>query len=164
MFVDLCYSLVLGIDHLSVTIYHLLCYFSRGVSLWQELNIQILREMHSKITIMNINDKPFQAISSHFNQLFTETKLILHVRQSRKKFKVIKLFLCSTQLSMTFSLLINMKMPTIVDISIFISRKCSCSAIFSKKEFAIVSNLRFMSKINFMLSWGEHEKKKNVLL
>ena len=37
--------------------------------------------------------------------------------------EVIKLFLCSTQLSMKFSLLINMKMPTIVGIFIFISRE-----------------------------------------
>ena len=36
---------------------------------------------------------------------------------------VIKLFSCSTQLSMKFSLLINMKMPTIVGIFIFISRE-----------------------------------------
>ena len=31
--------------------------------------------------------------------------------------------------------------------------------MFSKKEFAIVSNLRFTSRTNFMLSWVEHEKK-----
>ena len=37
--------------------------------------------------------------------------------------EVIKLFSCSTQLSMKFSLLINMKMPTIVGIIIFISRE-----------------------------------------
>ena len=41
---------------------------------------------------------------------------------------------CSLQLSMKISLLINMKMPTIVSIFIFISRE------------------------NFMLSWSEHEK------
>ena len=37
--------------------------------------------------------------------------------------EVIKLFSCSTQLSMKFSLLIYMKMPTIVGIFIFISRE-----------------------------------------
>ena len=58
--------------------------------------------------------------------------------------EVIKLFSCSDQLSMKFSLLINMKMPTIV--------KFSCSAMDSKKDFAIVSNLGFISKTNFMLS------------
>ena len=30
--------------------------------------------------------------------------------------------------------------------------------MFTKKEFAIVSNLRFISMTNFMLSWVEHEK------
>ena len=37
--------------------------------------------------------------------------------------KAIKLFSISMQLSMKFSLLINMKMPTIVGIFIFISRE-----------------------------------------
>ena len=37
--------------------------------------------------------------------------------------EVIKLFSCSTQLSMKFSLLINMKMPTIFGIFIFINRE-----------------------------------------
>ena len=37
--------------------------------------------------------------------------------------EVIKLFSCSTQLSMKFSLLINKKMPIIVGIFIFISRE-----------------------------------------
>ena len=59
---------------------------------------------------------------------------------------------------MKCSLLINMKLPTIVGIFIFISRENFISAIFSKKEFAIVSNLRFISMTNFMLSWVEHEK------
>ena len=34
--------------------------------------------------------------------------------------KVIKLFLCSTQLSMKFIMLVNVKMPTIVIVGIFI--------------------------------------------
>ena len=53
---------------------------------------------------------------------------------------------------MNFSLLINMEMPTIVGIFIFISRKISCSVMLSKKEFAVISNLRFISRTNFMLS------------
>ena len=39
--------------------------------------------------------------------------------------EVIKLFLCSTQLSMEFFLLVNVKMPTFVGILTFISRKNS---------------------------------------
>ena len=58
-----------------------------------------------------------------------------------------------------FSMLISMKMPTIVGIFIFISREISYSAMFSKKEFAIISNLRFISRTNFLLSLVEHEKK-----
>ena len=47
--------------------------------------------------------------------------------------KVIKLFSCSTQLSMTFSLLINMKMPTNVGIFYYLqAEKISSSAKVSK--------------------------------
>ena len=46
----------------------------------------------------------------------------------------------------------NMKMPTKVGIFILIAEKFPCSAIFSKKEFRIVSNLRFIKRTNFMLS------------
>ena len=46
-----------------------------------------------------------------------------------------------------------MKMPTYL-----LAQKFSGSAIFNKKEFAVVSNLRFISRTNFMLSWVEHEK------
>ena len=54
--------------------------------------------------------------------------------------KVMKHFSCSTQLSMKFILPINIKMPTFVGI------------------------LMFISKINFMLSWVEHEKLINSLV
>ena len=57
---------------------------------------------------------------------------------------------------MKVSLLINMKMPTIVGIFIFISREMFMLIYVSKKEFAIVSNLGF---INRMLSKTEHEKR-----
>ena len=36
------------------------------------------------------------------------------------------------------------------------------TCMFSKKKFAIVSNLRFISMKNFMLSWVEHEKNYNL--
>ena len=38
----------------------------------------------------------------------------------------------------------------IVGIFIFISGENTCSAMFSKKEFAIVSNLRFISRTNIL--------------
>ena len=47
--------------------------------------------------------------------------------------------------------------------SYLLAEKFSCSAVFSQKEFAIVSNLRFISKTNFMLSSVEHEKSFIIL-
>ena len=54
---------------------------------------------------------------------------------------VIKLFLCSTQLN-----------SAELAFSYLLAEKFSCSAMFSKKAFAIVSILMFISKTNFMLS------------
>ena len=54
--------------------------------------------------------------------------------------EVIKLFSCSTQLSMKFFLLINVKMPTIVGI------------------------LTFMNRKNSILGLSESEKKLNFLI
>ena len=42
--------------------------------------------------------------------------------------------------------------------SYLLAEKFSCSAMFSKKEFAVVSNVRFISRKKFMLSSVEHEK------
>ena len=42
--------------------------------------------------------------------------------------------------------------------SYLLAEKNSCSAMFSKNEFAIVSNLRFISGKNLMLSGFEHEQ------
>ena len=56
-------------------------------------------------------------------------------------------------------LLINVKMPTIVGILIFISRINTPSERFKAKNFLIfVSILVFMSRKRFMLIWVEHEK------
>ena len=69
--------------------------------------------------------------------------------------EIIKLFSCSTQLNMKLSLLINMKMLAFSYLS---AEKLSCAATFSKKEFAIVSNWRLISRTNVVLGWVEHEK------
>ena len=66
--------------------------------------------------------------------------------------EVIRLFSCSAQLSMKFSLLINMKMPTIVGIFIFISRENFRLSYILQMKIVVVSNLRFISRPNFMLS------------
>ena len=60
---------------------------------------------------------------------------------------------------MKFSLLRNLKMPTIVGIFVFISREnIMLSYVCIARKHVIVSNLRFISGTNFMLSWVEHEK------
>ena len=48
--------------------------------------------------------------------------------------EVIKLFSCSTQLSMKFVLLINVKMPTNVGILIFMSEKNSILGLYEPKK------------------------------
>ena len=45
------------------------------------------------------------------------------------------------------------------EFSYLLAEKITCSAMFSKKEFAIVSKLRFISRTIFILSWVEHEKR-----
>ena len=52
--------------------------------------------------------------------------------------EVIKLFSCSTQLSMKFFLLINVKMPTMVGILTFVSRKNSILGL-SESEKSLIS-------------------------
>ena len=41
---------------------------------------------------------------------------------------------------------------------IILAGKISCLALFSRKEFAIATNMRFIGRTNFLLSWVEHEK------
>ena len=54
--------------------------------------------------------------------------------------EVIKLFSCSTQLSMKFFLLINVKMPAIVGILTFMSRKNTILGLSESKK-----------KLNFLI-------------
>ena len=56
-----------------------------------------------------------------------------------------KLFPCSTQLSMKFILLINVKMPTIVDILTFISMINTTSERLKARNFFMFGILVFMS-------------------
>ena len=63
--------------------------------------------------------------------LYFKTLIFYHQMQYICLYSIIKLFSCSTQLRMKFSLLINMKMPTIVGIFI-LTEKFSCSALLSK--------------------------------
>ena len=70
-----------------------------------------------------------------------------------------KTFSCSTQLSMNFHLLIKPKIPTT---EIFFFALSLSDVVFivlvNVKMPTIVGILIFMSRINFVLSWVEHEK------
>ena len=59
--------------------------------------------------------------------------------------KVIKLFSCSIQLSMEFSLPINMKMPTIVGIFIFISRHFHTQQCLARKNLQLLAILDLLA-------------------
>ena len=74
--------------------------------------------------------------------------------------QVIKLFSCSTQLSMEFRLLVKSKIIKCWKIKIFLAFKLSDDVfimLINVKMPIIVGILTFMSMINFMLSWVEHD-------
>ena len=62
---------------------------------------------------------------------------------------------------MQFSMLINVKMPTIVGILIFISMIIQPESL-KERFFLFFSILVFMSSWNFMLSWDENEKSFKI--
>ena len=68
--------------------------------------------------------------------------------------EVIKLFSCSTQLSIKFFLLINVKMPTIVGILTFMSGKNSILGLLEPKKakfidiFILLSNFKFHAQMS----------------
>ena len=62
---------------------------------------------------------------SDFLELSLEGKVLSYSIITQNWFPGYKIFSCSTQLSMKFFLLINVKMPLIVGILTFISRKNS---------------------------------------
>ena len=64
-------------------------------------------------------------------------------------FKVIKPFLCSTQLSTKFILLINVKMPTIVGILTFISMINKTSARLKSRRFFICQYFSIYEQLKF---------------
>ena len=70
--------------------------------------------------------------------------------------EVIKLFSCSTQLSMKFILLINVKMPTIVGILTFISMINTTYESLKARNFFICRYLSFYEQLKFhaQLSWA----------
>ena len=94
-------------------------------------------------------------VSLKLSALWTATVFALSIRTEIPGPKVIKLFSCSTQLSMKFVLLINLKLLTIANFFLInIAEHENFSA--NKYENAII--FIFISSENFMLSWVEHEK------
>ena len=74
--------------------------------------------------------------------------------------EVIKLFLCSTQLSTKFQLLIKTKIPKNEYVScFFFLSDVVFIMLINVKMPTIVGILTLMSRINFVLSWVKHEKK-----
>ena len=72
--------------------------------------------------------------------------------------EVKKLFSCSTQLSMKFVLLINLKLLTNANSFLLNVAKHENSLLINMKMPTIVRIFIFISRENFMCSWVEHEK------
>ena len=68
--------------------------------------------------------------------------------------EVIIHYLCSTQLSMRFVMLINVKMPTIVGILSFISMINATSASMTARNVFIFQYSSFISKKKFHVQWS----------
>ena len=77
--------------------------------------------------------------------------------------EVIKLFSCSTQLSMKFFLLINVKMPTIVGILTFMSRKNSILGLSESEKKTELNFLIFLYLWAFKISCSVELSMKKVL-
>ena len=66
--------------------------------------------------------------------------------------KVIKKISCSTQLSTEFQMLIKTKIPTNKEASCFKYLRCCIISLINVKMPTMVDILTFMSRINFVLS------------
>ena len=84
-----------------------------------------VRYMPQSVAIFKVN-----RYTSVFSAIFTKAYNLAP--------RLLKLFSCSTQLSMKFFLLINVKMPTIVGILTFISRK------IASQTYLILKNAEFL--------------------
>ena len=71
--------------------------------------------------------------------------------------KIIKYFSCSTPLSMKFKLLINTEISKING-NISLNHQSQSFILLINVKITIVGILTFMSRVDFMLSWVEHEK------
>ena len=65
-------------------------------------------------------------------------------------------FFMPTRLSMTFIMLINIKMPTTVGILTFVSVMNTKSESLRARRVFIFQQINFYEQLKFMLSWVEH--------
>ena len=77
-----------------------------------------------------------------------QAKTILHMQNTLGP-EVIKPFSCSTQLSMKFIMLINVKMPTIVGILTFLSMINTTSERHTARNFFICRYCNFYEQLKF---------------
>ena len=101
--------------------------------------------MERKSCGVKLLSRQHSAPSSESDKIANEAVSDKSMYTLRKDSKVIKLFACSTQLSMNFTMLINAKMPKIVDILTFISMIKIASESFKVRKVFIFSILIFMS-------------------
>ena len=72
---------------------------------------------------------------------------------------VIKLFQCSTQLSMKFCLLINSKLLKSIAVFFLSLVECKIFCAYEMKMPTLIGIFIFISRENFMFSWVEHVNK-----
>ena len=77
--------------------------------------------------------------------------------------EIIKLFSCSTQMSMKFVLQINLKLLTISNYCLLNKLSLKIPLLIDMKMPTIVGIFIFIRRDNFMLSRVEHEKKNKQL-
>ena len=82
-----------------------------------------------------------------------EEKVVVNQRSRIICPEVIKLYFVINSVECQIFSANNMKMPTKFGILYLLAENVSRSAVFCKKQFAVISNLRFISRANFFALW-----------
>ena len=119
--------------------------------------LQEIRQRHfpSSLTFCVLENEV--KVINIWSVLFHLPDTYLHLWKSiHPGLKVIKLFSCSTQLRIKFILLINVKMPTIVDILTFINRINTPSESLKGRKSFVFGYFSFYQQLKFhaQLSWA----------
>ena len=94
-------------------------------------------------------EKRFRSQNASVQKHVQNCFLVFHIMPVNPRPEVIKLFSCSTQLSMLFFLLINVKMPTFVGILTFMSRKNSILGLSDPEKHWISWYFHIHEQLNF---------------